>query len=197
MKSFKLFYVRNSSPINLKYSQIHSPWLSNDKWIKSKLLTSEDRICFMKAAKRRPWIHLRPNPLGYSFISKSSWRSYHEKFPIFFASWASSDPLLLSKWPSGVPGQSKRQAIDQERIFSTISFGSDKNRSQVLPIWYELRVLDTVRELDSALLENQLLLERIQSNHHCLFTANVLDFKAVLKYIHNLNYANPPTLLMD
>ena len=148
----------------------------------------------MKAAKRRPWTHLRPNPLGSSFISKSSWRSYHEKFPNFFASWASTDPLLLSKWPSGVPGQSKRQAIDQERIFSTISFGSDKNRSQVLPTGYELRVLDPVRELDSALLENQLILERIQSNHHCLFTANVLDFKAVLKYIHNLNYANPRCL---
>ena len=111
-----------------------------------------------------------------------------------FGSFHDHDPLLLSKWPSGVPGQSKRQAIDQERIFSTISFGSDKNRSQVLPTGYELRVLDPVRELDSALLENQLLLERIQSNHHCLFTANVLDFKAVLKYIHNLNYANPRCL---
>ena len=101
--------------------------------------------------------------------------SHHEKSPCFVANWASSDHLVLSKWASGVPGQSKCQPIDQDEqertTFSTISFGS-----QVLQAGYELQVLDPLRKLDSSLLENQLLLERItahcKSNHHCLFTTN-------------------------
>ena len=99
--------------------------------------------------------------------------SHHEKLPCFVANWASS--FVLFKWASGVPGQSKCQPIDQDEqertTFSTISFGS-----QVLQAGYELQVLDPLRKLDSALLENQVLLERItasiKSNHHCLFATN-------------------------
>ena len=89
--------------------------------------------------------------------------SHHEKLPCFVANWASSDHLVLSKWASGVPGQSKCQPIDQDEqertTFSTISFGS-----QVLQAGYELQVLDPLRKLDSSLLENQLLLERITAH---------------------------------
>ena len=37
----------------------------------------------------------------------------HENFPSSASSWASTDHLQLSKWPRGVPGQSKLQPIDQ------------------------------------------------------------------------------------
>ena len=135
----------------------------------------------MKGRLRRGclgYVPLRPNPLGSSFVSKSSRRSYHEKFPCFVASWASTDHLVLSKWPSGGPGQFKGQPIDQDgqerTTFSTTSLGSEKNCSQVLPAGFELQVLDPLRNLDSSLLENQLLLEPnsayCKSNHHCLFT---------------------------
>ena len=148
----------------------------------------------MKGRLRRGclgYVPLRPNPLGSSFVSKSSRRSYHEKFPCFVASWASTDHLVLSKWPSGVPGQSKCRPIDQERsIFSSITFGSEKNCSQVLPAGNELRVLDPLRKLDSALLENQVLLERItasiKSNHHCLFATN---FCVGLSNLFNVPYS--------
>ena len=101
------------------------------------------------------------------------------KISLFFvASLASSDHLVLSKWPSGGPGQSKGQPINQDgqerTTFSTTSLGSEKNCSQVLPAGFELQVLDPLRNLDSSLLENQLLLEPnsayCKSNHHCLFT---------------------------
>ena len=150
----------------------------------------------MKGRLRRGclgYVPLRPNPLGSSFVSKSSRRSYHEKFPCFVASWASTDHLVLSKWPSVylVTGQSKCRPIDQERsIFSSITFGSEKNCSQVLPAGNELRVLDPLRKLDSALLENQVLLERItasiKSNHHCLFATN---FCVGLSNLFNVPYS--------
>ena len=66
------------------------------------------------------------SPFGSSFVSKSSWRSYHETFFDFVAGWASSDYQLLSMRPRGVLGQSKHQPLDQDQertIFSPISFG--------------------------------------------------------------------------
>ena len=72
-------------------------------------------ICIMKAAKRRPWTHLRPNPLGSSFISKSSWRSYHVNSQIFLLAGLA---LILYYCPSGqavyLVSPSVRQLIKKE-----------------------------------------------------------------------------------